>query len=53
MLDGSPSNMKIEFPAKYFKEGTNLLEFKLPDARKPASEDSRVVGLALQEMVFE
>lgn len=52
-LDGSPSNMKIEFPATYFKEGTNILEFKLPDARKPASEDSRVVGLAIQEIVLE
>jgi hypothetical protein len=52
-LDGSPSTLKIEFPAKYFKEGTNLLEFKLPDARKPSSGDSRVIGLAIAEIVLE
>jgi hypothetical protein len=53
MLNGSSSNMEIEFPAEYFKEGTNLLEFKLPNSRKPANGDDRVIGLAIQEIIVQ
>ncbi len=51
--DGSKQTWKIPFEAKLLNpNAVNMIEFRIPGARKPGSKDERILGFAFQELLF-
>jgi len=52
-IEGSTQAIMIDFdPALLRAEGTNTLEFRLPDARAPDGPDTRILALALHSLTL-
>jgi hypothetical protein len=51
--DGSKKTWKIPFEAKLLKpNAVNMIEFRIPGARKPGGRDERILGFALQGLLL-
>ncbi len=49
-LDGGAREIRFKFPPELLGAGLNTFTFYLPDAREPASEDSRELGMAFRKL---
>ena len=52
-LAGAPEKLIFDLPSDLLKVGENTLQFELPDARVPDNGDPRLLGFALEFLVFE
>jgi hypothetical protein len=52
-LTGAPESVAINLPSDLLEIHGNTLQFELPEARVPDNGDPRLLGFALEFLVFE
>lgn len=50
LLHGGERDIRFEFSPAWLRPGLNTFAFHLPDARTPASEDPRILAMALRKL---